>query len=329
MRIPSLWVIPALVPVMLTAVPAEPPESGWPHVVLENGGLRLEIALPDGDSGYYRSTRFDWSGVICQATWKGVPIFGEFRLPRDPERPDSIAGTAEEFDHSGPSTFAPEGGEFLKIGVGILRHNSGSPYASDTRYELADGGEWKVTRGTDWVEFRHRAGPVRGVAYELRKRIVLGPEAGAFRIERTLVNTGVRELFTEHYGHNFFRIADDPVGRNYQILMPADCPLERLGGTSSPVRVFRGVCRFLRDLDPAEYFQFSVLHQGGGTFCLSNTKAGLEVEVTSSAPAKRFVVFATDRTLSPELFTEIKLPPGESYSWSTRYLVRNLDRKAP
>jgi hypothetical protein len=308
---------------------AQDPDVGWPHVTLANDELRLEIALPHADAGYYRSSRFDWSGVIYQAHWKGISLFGEHRLPRDPTKPDSISGTAEEFDHAGPTTFGPDGEEFLKIGVGVLRRMSEAPYAGNTAYEFVDKGEWKVTQGTDWVEFQQRAGPVRGVAYELTKRIVLGSQPGAFRIERTLANVGTEELRTEHYGHNFFRMADDPIGKNYRVMLPENCPLERLGGTTSPFRVVRGACDFLRDLEEQEYAQFSLTFAGAGSFSVSNAKAGLEIAVTSTAPTKRFVLFATSRTLSPELFTEIRLSPGQKFSWSTQYLVRTLPANAP
>jgi hypothetical protein len=324
-RLPRWTLFPLI---LVTAGIAKQPESNWPHITLANDELQLEIAVPDQNSGYYRSSRFDWSGVIYQARWKGVPLFGEFQMPRDLTRPDHISGTAEEFDNTGPATFGSDGDEFLKIGVGILRKNAEDTYASNGIYEFVNRGEWEVTQGKDWVEFLHRAGPVRGVAYELTKRIVLGPQQGAFRIERTLTNVGTKELVTEHYGHNFFRIADDPIGRNYRVVLPENCPLERLGGTTSPLRVVRGACDFRRDLGPEEYAQFSILFTGAGNFRLTNTKAGLEVEVISSAPVKRFVLYATSRTLCPEVFTDIRLAPGERFRWSTQYLVKSQETKA-
>ena len=36
----------------------------YPKIQLENGEIQVSIYLPDPVRGYYRGTRFDWSGII-------------------------------------------------------------------------------------------------------------------------------------------------------------------------------------------------------------------------------------------------------------------------
>ena len=35
-----------------------------PQVEITNGLIKARLYLPDANNGYYRATRFDWSGII-------------------------------------------------------------------------------------------------------------------------------------------------------------------------------------------------------------------------------------------------------------------------
>ena len=35
-----------------------------PQAEITNGILKAHLYLPDNENGYYRATRFDWSGII-------------------------------------------------------------------------------------------------------------------------------------------------------------------------------------------------------------------------------------------------------------------------
>ena len=97
--------------------------------------------LPDAKNGYYRSTRFDWSGVVGCVSLNGHKFFGEWFAQYDPLKNDSITGPVEEFRiDDGPTVLtgrgranlsvttrrdwvqeAKPGETFLKPGVGVLR----------------------------------------------------------------------------------------------------------------------------------------------------------------------------------------------------------------
>ena len=40
------------------------PAADFPQAEITNGQLRVKLYLPDANSGFYRATRFDWSGMI-------------------------------------------------------------------------------------------------------------------------------------------------------------------------------------------------------------------------------------------------------------------------
>ena len=51
----------------------------YPGVELYNGVIRIKLFLPDPEKGYYRGTRFDWSGVMPQLEYKGHNYFDEWK----------------------------------------------------------------------------------------------------------------------------------------------------------------------------------------------------------------------------------------------------------
>jgi len=75
------------------------PAADPPNAEITNGEIRAKIYLPDAKNGYYRGTRFDWSGVICSLQYKGHDYYGPWFNKTDPkvhdfvyQGPDIIAG---------------------------------------------------------------------------------------------------------------------------------------------------------------------------------------------------------------------------------------------
>ncbi len=105
-------------------------------VQISNGIIQATIHPPDPVSGFYRGTRFDWSGVIGSLKYAGHNYYGPWFTKTDPTVKDyiyqgddivagpcsAVTGPAEEFSTNeeglGFSEAAP-GGTFLKIGVGV------------------------------------------------------------------------------------------------------------------------------------------------------------------------------------------------------------------
>ena len=112
-----------------------------PAADISNGQLRARLWLPDPEKGFYRGTRFDWSGSIANLSYQGHTYFGAWFVRYDPAVHDvawipgnngyaagkasADVGPVEEF--TGPGNSAPgydeakPGGTFLRIGVGALR----------------------------------------------------------------------------------------------------------------------------------------------------------------------------------------------------------------
>ena len=56
----------------------------WLHLEISNGVLKVGFHLPSSDSGFYRGTRFDWSGVIERLEFKGHNYYGPWFTKTDP-----------------------------------------------------------------------------------------------------------------------------------------------------------------------------------------------------------------------------------------------------
>ena len=98
---------------------------GYPQTAISNGAITAIVGIETGqDENYYRGQRFDHSGVIYSLKYKGHEFFGEWWGKHfDPKFHHNICGPVDDFLPIGYDD-ANVGGEFSKIGVGILRRSS-------------------------------------------------------------------------------------------------------------------------------------------------------------------------------------------------------------
>src|SRR5580704_8860381 len=132
--------------------------ADYPQAEISNGLIHAKLYLPDATAGFYRSTRFDWSGVIASLEVGGHNYYGPWFTKQDATVRDFIykdtdivvsaesgsMGPADEFQTPLGYDAASPGGTFVKIGVGVLRKADNSPYSAFKKYELVDPGKWSV-----------------------------------------------------------------------------------------------------------------------------------------------------------------------------------------
>ena len=119
-----------------SALAVQTPTPRYPEAVLSNDQIRVRVYLPDPERGFYRSTRFDWSGVIASLEFQGHQYYGPWFTGTDPTVRDfiyksdteliaspqsAVTGPAEEFSRPQGFAEAKPGGTFVKVGVGVLR----------------------------------------------------------------------------------------------------------------------------------------------------------------------------------------------------------------
>ena len=179
---------------------------------------------PIRERGYYRGTRFDWSGADRQpAVSKGHEYFGQWFEKYDPKLHDAIMGPVEEFRTSDAGlgyAEAKTGETFIRIGVGVVRKPEEQQYRAFNTYEIVNNGKWSVKKAGDRVEFTHQLTDGAGYAYVYRKVVRLTKGKPQLVLEHSLKNTGKKAIDTAVYDHNFFVIDGTPTGPEFTVKFP-------------------------------------------------------------------------------------------------------------
>jgi hypothetical protein len=302
------------------AYAADKDDAKFPQHTLSNGALKLTIYLPDAEKGYYRGTRFDWSGLIGQAEYKGHTFFGSWKATHDPTNAEDADGTAEEFGIAGPLGYADAkvGDPFVKIGVGVLEKPQEKGYNFMGRYKFLQTGTWKIKTEKELIEFRQELKAPRDYAYQYVKRIALLPDG--FIISHQLKNTGTKDIATEQYCHNFVMLDNKPVGPEYRLQFAFEPRAKRPMDSAT---LLGKRLAFSREVKDGEAL-FSELEGSKATeqdneVVVEHQEAGIALKISGDAPLAHFNFFAVRRSVCPEPFIKVELAPGREMEWTTRY----------
>ncbi len=282
------------------------------------------IFLPDPVRGYYRAERFDWSGVIGCAAYRGHTYWGKWFPHYDPLLHDSITGPVEEFrpsDGAQGYSAAQPGGLFVKIGVGVLRKVSDAPYRFQDSYPIVDTGKWKLRIRKRSIVFQQRLITQSGISYLYTKRLLLSRDGASLTLEHTLGNLGSQAIVTEVYDHDFFMLDGQPTGPGFVLHFPftpaAETPLQ-------PKAAVQGQdIAYLAELAPGEtvasYLTGYAANSPGYSLRLQNTRLGVGIEQTSDRPISRLYLWSIRTTICPEAYLHLDIPPGKSERYSIHY----------
>lgn len=315
--------------------------ADYPQAEISNGQIRVMVYLPDAKAGFYRATRFDWSGMIYRLIYHGHEYYGQWFQRVDPSVRDftydggdivaspctAALGPAEEFvtDANQPLGYeaAKPGGTFVKIGVGALKKTDDSPYNRFHLYELADPGKWSVRTTADSVKFTQElTDPSSGYGYVYRKTITLGKGNAQMRIEHSLRNTGRLPIDTNVYDHNFLRIDGEAPGPDYTITTPF--PIKSSRPPNAEFAEIRGnQVLYLKPLAGQDRVATGMQGFGAGAsdydVRIENKKAGVGMRITGDRPLQNESLWSIRAVLAVEPFIKISVAPGQEFRWSMTY----------
>ena len=306
-------------------------QTHYPEAEIKNDLVKARLYLPDAEAGYYRGTRFDWSGVIGSLEYEGHQYFGPWLEKHDPQVHDAISGPVEAFTPIGFAETAA-GDLFLTIGVGMLQKPDTSAYQFYKSYELVNPGEWKINKKDDRIEFVHELRSEEGYAYVYTKTVRLVPGKAALVLEHSLENTGKQTLETSVYNHNFFVIDEEPTGPNIVTTFPYDIKAEGRG-FGELIAARGNELIYNRRLQKGE----NVFTPGIEGFSdsaedhhirIENRKTGAGVQITSDQPLMKLVYWASATTACPEPYILVKALPGETFQWTTTYAFYTFESGA-
>lgn len=293
----------------------------YPEITLANEQIKVTLYLPDAEKGYYRGTRFDWSGIIKRVKYQNHHFYGEWLPTHNPYDHESIIGPCEEFGMQEPLAYkdAKPGETFIKIGIGHIERVEEPEYQFYRNYKIIEPGTWKVKKGRDWIEFTQKLTDKRGWGYLYMKKIQLAKNAPEFIIFHELKNIGQKLIETNFYNHNFTLIDDQPIGPDYKLTFSFN---------AQPRRDFSGVAEIhgkdLIFLKNVEQSIFSEIDGFKGVvednqFTIQNLKTGAGFMAKGDRAPAKINFWSASRALCPEAFLEFKLNPNEKAEWSGRY----------
>jgi hypothetical protein len=300
-----------------------------PQAKISNGIVRAKLFLPDPKEGYYRGSRFDWSGVMPELEYKGHSYFGQWFQKYDPLVHDAIMGPVDDFQPIGFDN-AKAGESFLKIGIGMVVKDAEPTYKFTTTYPISNGGTWKTKKKADRIELTHKLND-KEYAYEYKKTVQLTKGKPEMVLSYTLKNTGKKAIETTCYNHNFFVMDKQPIGPDYDVTFPFALTSE----TAAPVELGTLVgnqIKFNKELVNNDHLFYHAV-QGFGTTAkdydikIENHKTKAAVRITSNRPISKIVFWSAPKTICPEPYIQVKAQPGETIEWKIVYEFYECDAK--
>ena len=305
-----------------------------------HGPVRARVYLPDPSAGFYRGTRFDWSGVIGGLEYGGHDFYPQWFQRTDPNVHDfiydgadivagtctAITGPAEEFVTNGKGLGFDEaqaGGTFIKIGVGVLSRPDDKKYDPYRLYPIKDGGKWSIGRSPDSVDFRQElSDPSTGYGYDYRKTVSISGGKPQLVLNHALRNTGNRIIRTSVYNHNFLYLDRKAPGPDFSIAFPF-----RIRTAQAPENGFAKVrdheITFSKTLAGEDRVYLGILGFGASAkdydIRVENRSVGVGVRITADRPLSRAALWAIRAPLSVEPFIEMSIEPGAEFTWRISY----------
>ena len=297
-----------------------------PQAEITNGLIHARLYLPDAENGYYRGSRFDWSGVIHELEYKNHTYYGQWFPKYDPRIHDAIMGPVDDFYPIGYDEAKP-GESFLKIGIGILERSDTSQYSIVPPYPILNSGTWKVKKKSDKVAFTQTLND-KEYSYVYHKSVELLPKKPVLVIAHSLKNTGNKTIETRVYNHNFFMLDNQTTGPGFTITFPFK--LSGDIGNGEPAEIRDNQIVFTKELAKKEHI-YTILQGYGDNpndydIKVENKNTGAGARLTCDRPLSRLVFWCASTTVCPEPFIHIKVDPGETFTWKISYEYYSLDQ---
>ena len=330
---------------LLTAFPALMEASPIPpQAEIANDLVRVKLYLPDAEHGFYRGTRFDWSGVVADLEYQGHSYYGPWFTGTDATIPDfiykgpdiiagpcsAITGPVEEFTPAIGFDQAKAGGTFLKVGVGMLRKPDDAAYSAYRLYEIVNGGKWTVKKTASTIEFTQElSDPASGYGYVYHKKLSLAAGKPVMVIEHNLKNTGSQPIHSSVYDHNFLVLDKQATDAAFSITFPF-----QVTATPPPdkelAEVVNNKLLYRKTLTGEDRVYFSITGFGKSSddykIHIENSKVKAGMTISGDKPLDKMALWSIRSVIAVEPFVDISVEPGSQSTWKYTYEYYTLPR---
>lgn len=280
--------------------------------VLERAGLSVTI-----ETAVRRELpRFDETAAVSAVSWNGRDWL-------------TGAGLVDEFGLEGFGVLgfsaAAVGGEFVKIGVGVLTRDASGPYRFLHSYPRQSSFPVQVAADENGVTVTQHSEDVNGYRYDYVKSFTIDDERRLV-IAYELTNLGGRAFRFEHYNHNFFGLKAAGGAK--------DCRLETAFRLQTPPEgwavVSDGTAQWIGEDRPVrgQFWRMPFDSPAEPHALTLSFKDGYAVQMTGSSPVTRLAVWLDETAVCPELFSRFSLEPGETARWTRTYRFAELNERS-
>jgi len=310
--------------------------ADFPTFEITNGQIRAHMYLPDAKNGYYRATRFDWSGVVYSLQYNGHDYYGRWFQTTDPmvhdfvyKGPDIVAspctaitGPVDEFAPVGWEEAKP-GGAFIKIGVGVLRKPDEGKYDNYRLYEIIDSGKWTIKKDRESIEFTQEVADLSsGYGYRYRKSVRLVNGKPEMVLEHSLKNAGTRAIRTSVYNHNFLVLDGQPPGPGFVITVPFQIQTGR--PPNKDLAEIRGnQIIYLKTLEKQEVVTAPLRgfsdSPKDNEIRIENDRLGAGMSITGDRPLSSESLWSIRTVIAMEPFVSVTIEPAKEVTWKSTY----------
>lgn len=286
---------------------------------LFKGHIRLCIEEPNEG---YQGTRFDWTGKILQLWWKDIP-FCTSELENESNNLQGY-GFFNEFGIDRPIAYndCKVGESFPKIGVGMLQKECDEPYDFFHQYPYQPF-HFTTQIKPFGVEFQcDNDHPVFG--FRLTKTITLDDDG--FVIDYELYNRGQFVFDTNEYVHNFLSVGKSKLSADTQLVIGKAINPEQFNNGINPdaCLVFEGNQMNWKATPRSDFFfeQIAEPSEDGHNWCITNKQLNLSISETTDFKPGKINLWGRAHVVSPELFKNINLQPGETERWQRVFEIK-------
>jgi hypothetical protein len=292
-------------------------------VYLRNELLEVEIGEP---GELYSGSRFDHSGNIVQITLNRKHTF--CTTEKRDFRSDCGFGLMNEFDIDAPVNFekCEIEGSFLKIGVGELLREDDLSYNFSNLYKFEPANFNIEKYEESRISFEAQSEELKGYQIKYRKEISISENI--LTIDYYLKNIGEKQFVTEEYCHNFLSIDHQDFSGEYRLEFNFNLNPNQFDVVVDPnddLLVERNSISWNRRPTGDVFIAgLSSKIPMKPSWKLINTKSKAGVSENVSFESSKVNLWGNGHVISPELFFNIELNPGEDTCWRRQYTFFEL-----
>ncbi len=291
--------------------------------ILNNKILKVELGEP---GELYKGSRFDYSGNIRQVTLNEKHTF----CGSEKTTYSHLYGfgLVNEFGIDCPLNYleSQQGEYFIKIGIGKMKKEDNGIYNFFKEYQKSTFKIQVKQKNEVSIEYNSLSPELNGYKFNYCKKIEI--RDNTLLINYNIENIGYRDLSSTEYCHNFISFDNCETGKDYNIEFDFSLQPDLFSEFVDPDNIIKVNRRNITwsGLPQNEFFIGNI--NGDKSFnpfwCIKNlkTKTGVSESVTSDCFKAN--LWGTKHVVSPELFYQFNLKPGEQKTWTRIYTFFEL-----